>query len=127
MAIVINGKVKSKNIARKYTLFYTTDGREWPDVKIATKWQEKLNKTAQSVLDGKYTMNGTRKPSKVVRKPTTPRVFVSGKKRLAIKTFVNHTGSQVGTGAVLSINRLIQSFEKNPKLLIELQKLMKVK
>ena len=30
MAIVINGKVKSKNIARKYTLFYTTDGREWP-------------------------------------------------------------------------------------------------
>ena len=126
MAIVINGKVKSKNIARKFTLFYTTDGREWPDAKIATKWQEKLNKTAQSVLDGKYTMNGTRKVSKAPRK-VSQWVFVSEKKRLAIKNFVNQTGSQVGSGGVLSVNRLVQSLEKNPKLLSELQRVMKVK
>lgn len=128
MSIVINGKVKAKNVTRKFVTFNTTDGRQWPDEKIANKWQQKLNKTAQDVLDGKTTMNGTRKPRKASSSPRRTYTVVSVSKRLAIQRFVNQSDTRVGSSpAVVSMNRLLQSLQTNPKLLVEFNKLLTAK
>lgn len=130
MSIVINGKVKAKNVTRKFTMFNTTDGRQWDDAKMATKWQKNLNKTAQAVLDGKKSvLNGVKKTR--AKKTTSRRAYAlfSTPKRLAVQRLVNQTDSRIGSAKanVISINRLIQSLQSNPKLLADFNKILTAK